>query len=63
MSKKKSVKSGAFGLIFKYQSYNCATKFRKRNSYVHRQRAELWPNDWILHHDNAPAHKAFSISF
>jgi hypothetical protein len=21
---------------------------------------ELWPYDWILHHDNAPAHKAFS---
>jgi hypothetical protein len=22
---------------------------------------ELWPNDWILHHNNAPAHKAFSV--
>jgi hypothetical protein len=19
---------------------------------------ELWPNDWVLHHDNAPAHRA-----
>jgi hypothetical protein len=24
---------------------------------------ELCPNDWILHHDNAPAHKALSVSF
>jgi len=23
-----------------------------------RKRPELWPNDWILHHDNAPANKA-----
>jgi len=22
---------------------------------VLRKRPELWPNDWILHHDNAPA--------
>jgi transposase len=22
---------------------------------------ELWPNDWILHHDNAPAHKALFV--
>jgi hypothetical protein len=22
---------------------------------VRRQRPELWPNDWILHHDSAPA--------
>jgi alpha-L-fucosidase len=25
---------------------------------VRRKRPELWTNDWILHHDNAPAHKA-----
>jgi acyl-CoA thioesterase FadM len=25
---------------------------------VSRERPELWPNDWILRHDNAPAHKA-----
>jgi hypothetical protein len=30
---------------------------------VSRKRPELWPNDWILHHDNAPAHKALSSSF
>jgi hypothetical protein len=28
---------------------------------VHRKRPELWPNDWILHHDNDPAHKALSV--
>jgi hypothetical protein len=28
---------------------------------VHRKRPELWPSDWILHHDNAPAHKALSV--
>jgi hypothetical protein len=28
---------------------------------VHRQRPELCPSDWILHHDNAPAHKALSV--
>jgi hypothetical protein len=22
---------------------------------------ELWPSDWILHHTNAPAHKALSV--
>jgi len=24
---------------------------------------ELWPNNWILHHDNTPAHKVLSSSF
>jgi hypothetical protein len=28
---------------------------------VDRHMPELWPNDWILHHDNAPAHKALSV--
>jgi hypothetical protein len=28
---------------------------------VHRKRPELWPKDWILHHDNAPAHKELSV--
>jgi len=23
--------------------------------------AELWPNDWILHRDNAPPHKALCV--
>jgi hypothetical protein len=28
---------------------------------VHRKRPEYWPNEWILHHDNAPAHKALAV--
>jgi histone-lysine N-methyltransferase SETMAR len=28
---------------------------------VHRNRVELWPSNWILHHDNAPANKALSV--
>jgi hypothetical protein len=28
---------------------------------VSREGLEFWPNDWILHHDNAPAHKALSV--
>jgi hypothetical protein len=27
---------------------------------VRRKRPEIWPNDWILHHDNAPDHKTIS---
>jgi transposase len=28
---------------------------------VQRNIPELWPNDWILHYDNASAHKALSV--
>jgi histone-lysine N-methyltransferase SETMAR len=28
---------------------------------MRRKRPERWPNDRILHHDNAPAHKALSV--
>jgi alpha-L-fucosidase len=28
---------------------------------VRKKRPEIGPNDWILHHDNAPAHKALSV--
>jgi hypothetical protein len=28
---------------------------------VHRRRPELWPSDWILHHDNAVACKALTV--
>jgi hypothetical protein len=28
---------------------------------VRRERPEVWPNYWILHHDNAPAHKKLHI--
>jgi hypothetical protein len=27
---------------------------------VRGKRPELWPSDWIFHHDNAPDHKAIS---
>jgi hypothetical protein len=27
---------------------------------VRRETPEFWPNDWILQHGNAPAHKALS---
>jgi len=28
---------------------------------VHRKRLEVRPTDWILHRDNAPAHKVLSV--
>jgi hypothetical protein len=28
---------------------------------VRRIRSELWPDAWILHHDNAPAHDALAV--
>jgi hypothetical protein len=28
---------------------------------VHRNRPELWPSNWILHYDDAPAYKALSV--
>jgi len=34
---------------------------KQSHEAVHRKRPELWPSDWILHHDNAPAHKVFSV--
>ena len=33
------------------------TKLRER---VRRKRPELWKNAWILHQENAPAHKALA---
>jgi hypothetical protein len=55
------MESGAFRWTFKYQSYGCATKFRQGNSYMHRRRPEVWTNNWILCHDNAPTHKVLSV--
>jgi hypothetical protein len=34
-------------------------QLKRLRKAVHRNRLELWTNDWILHHDNAPPHKAF----
>jgi len=28
---------------------------------VWRKRPRLWPDEWILHHDNAPAHDALRV--
>jgi hypothetical protein len=28
---------------------------------VRRKRPELWPDTWILHHDNAPAHDVLAL--
>jgi hypothetical protein len=50
-----------FELISQGQSVNqayCVEILKRLRETVHRKRPELWPNDWILHHDNAPAHKA-----
>jgi len=33
----------------------------KLREHVRRKRPELWRNGWILHQDNAPAHKALSV--
>jgi hypothetical protein len=42
------------------QAY-CMEILKRLRESVGRERPELWPIEWILHHDNAPAHKALSI--
>jgi transposase len=42
------------------QAY-CVEILKRLREAVRRKRPELWPNDWILHYDNAPAHKALSV--
>jgi transposase len=39
----------------------CTEILKRLREAVRRKRPELWPNDWILHHDHAPAHKALSV--
>jgi histone-lysine N-methyltransferase SETMAR len=34
---------------------------KRLHENVHRERPDLWHTDWILHHDNAPAHKVLSV--
>jgi hypothetical protein len=34
----------------------CAGILKRLREAVWIKSPELWPNDWILHHDNAPAH-------
>jgi hypothetical protein len=43
------------------QAYYVEVLKRLREA-VRRKRPELGSNDWILHHDNAPANKACSLS-
>jgi hypothetical protein len=38
----------------------CMEVMKRLHEAVHRKSPELWPNDWSLHHDNAPAHKTHS---
>jgi hypothetical protein len=41
------------------QAY-CVEILKQLHEAVHRKRFELQPKNWILHHDNAPAHKVLS---
>jgi hypothetical protein len=34
---------------------------KQLHEVVHRKRPELWPSDWILHHNNDAAHKSLSV--
>jgi hypothetical protein len=33
--------------------------WKRLHETVLRERPELWPSGWLLHHDNAPVHKQF----
>ena len=36
---------------------------RRLREQIRRKRSDLWKeNSWILHHDNAPSHKAFIVN-
>jgi hypothetical protein len=42
------------------QTY-CVEILNQLDEAVLRKRPELWPNDWVLHHNNVQAHKSFSV--
>jgi hypothetical protein len=49
----------AQGQMVNQQCYlQVLTKLRES---VTRKRPELWPDKWILHHGNAPAHDALRV--
>jgi len=53
-----------YGFIAKGQMVNqqCYLEVLKRlRESVRRKRPGLWPDKWILHHDNAPAHDALRV--
>jgi len=39
----------------------CEGVLKRFPETVCRKRPEIWPNDWIVHHDSAPAHKALAV--
>jgi hypothetical protein len=50
-----------FEFIPQGQSTNLMEILKQLHEAVHRKRPELWPSDWILHHNTAPANKALSV--
>jgi hypothetical protein len=53
-----------FEFIPQVQSVNqthCVEILKRLREAVRRKRPELWPDDWIFHHDMTPAHKALSV--
>jgi len=42
------------------QAHNVEILKRSREALIIK-RPELWPSDWILHHDSAPAHRVFPV--
>jgi hypothetical protein len=53
-----------FEFVLECQSVNQAyyvETLKRFHEAVHIKRPHLWPNDWILHHDNAPAHMELSV--
>jgi hypothetical protein len=50
----------SYAFIPQCQTINHAYYVRMREA-LRRKERKLWPNDWILHHDNAPSRKALSL--
>jgi hypothetical protein len=46
------------GTVNQHCYLKISAKLRKD---VHQRRPELWPDSWILHHDNAIAHEALTV--